>query len=371
MKKCPVCDKTFEDSMRFCQTDGTPLVDVVEEAPEDPFKTMVARPEDDIASAIPPPVDPFKTMVAGSRPREESGDLLQLPEEYDPMKTSVVSPEEMRQQLGAIESKEDSAAGTAPPSPLESMDSPLELDLGESSNAFSEVPPELPKFSEPSLNPPDFGDMSSDASPQVPISSSPFSSEPSAPRNSFGDSPFNQSNEAPIPSPFGDPAKSFEPPPPVYKEPEPPTVLGGNPFDQSPSYGQQSPPVNQSFNPPAQQNEWAPPPAPVAGWQDQGLGPNTPFQPPAATQGQNQTLPIVSLILGIVSICCPIGVLTGPAAIITGLLGMKNVNNNPNQYGGKGLAIAGMIVGGLLFLLSVVWWILQIIGVGIGSLNRF
>ena len=27
MKKCPTCEKTFEDSYRFCQLDGTPLVD--------------------------------------------------------------------------------------------------------------------------------------------------------------------------------------------------------------------------------------------------------------------------------------------------------------------------------------------------------
>ena len=28
MKQCPVCEKTFDDSLRFCQVDGTPLVDL-------------------------------------------------------------------------------------------------------------------------------------------------------------------------------------------------------------------------------------------------------------------------------------------------------------------------------------------------------
>ena len=49
MKRCPTCDKTFDDSLRFCQTDGTPLVD---DAPLDPYKTIVARPGE-IAAAIP------------------------------------------------------------------------------------------------------------------------------------------------------------------------------------------------------------------------------------------------------------------------------------------------------------------------------
>lgn len=387
MRKCPVCDKTFDDSMRFCQTDGTALVDFVEEAPEDPFKTMVARPEDDFASAIPPPVDPFKTMVAGSKPIEESGDLLQLPEEYDAMKTSVVSQSE-RDELGLNEPQAESSGGFAPSTPVGSTDDKSSESSG-SSNVFSPQPPEPPKFSEPSLPPPDFSDMSSyesshdsDAATEVmppesmpssdPFSagSSPFSSEP---KDSWGASPFNKTNEAPIPSPFNDaPQSSYEKPSapvsPPYKEPEPPpTVMGANPFDQPPSFGQQDP-FNQPLQPAAQQNDWTPPPAPVSNWQDQGLGANTPFQPPPpAAQGQNMVLPIISLVFGILSVCCYVSPVTGLVALVTGFLGMKNVNNDPNQYGGKGLAIAGMICGGVFFLVGVVYWILIFIGVAAGS----
>jgi hypothetical protein len=79
MKKCPNCQKEFPDSMRFCQTDGTPLGDPIAEAPaDDPLKTTVVRQED-IFSSI-PPADPFKTMVASSDTTDDSGDLLQLPE---------------------------------------------------------------------------------------------------------------------------------------------------------------------------------------------------------------------------------------------------------------------------------------------------
>jgi hypothetical protein len=39
---------------------------------------------------------------------------------------------------------------------------------------------------------------------------------------------------------------------------------------------------------------------------------------------------------------------------------MKNANNNPSQYGGKTLAIVGMIVGGLLWIVGIAYWIFVI-----------
>ena len=113
---------------------------------------------------------------------------------------------------------------------------------------------------------------------------------------------------------------------------------------------------------PAPVAEWTPPPAPDASWQNQEIGSNTPFQPPpAGTGGQNKTLPIVSLILGIVSLCCYISPLTGIAALITGYLGLKNVKNDPANYGGKGLAVAGMIMGGLFLLVGVLYYLFLIL----------
>ncbi len=56
MKQCPTCQKTFADSMRFCQIDGTPL------------------DEETVQSD-----DPYKTTVGGAPPRfEDDEDLLQL-----------------------------------------------------------------------------------------------------------------------------------------------------------------------------------------------------------------------------------------------------------------------------------------------------
>ncbi len=61
MKKCPNCQKTYDDNMKFCQSDGTPLVVVAEDRPpEDPYKTMVA-------SNIEPPAE----TPAESAPVEE------------------------------------------------------------------------------------------------------------------------------------------------------------------------------------------------------------------------------------------------------------------------------------------------------------
>lgn len=64
---------------------------------------------------------------------------------------------------------------------------------------------------------------------------------------------------------------------------------------------------------------------------------------------RNETLPSISLILGILSVlfmCCyGGGLITGIPAIITGFIGISNANKDPMRYGGKGLAIAGLITG--------------------------
>lgn len=83
-----------------------------------------------------------------------------------------------------------------------------------------------------------------------------------------------------------------------------------------------------------------------------------PFAAPSVFQKQDQTLPVISLILGIfglVLICCYAGFPLGAAAIVTGYLGMSNANKDPMQYGGKGMAIAGMVLGAAGILVTLVW----------------
>ncbi|MDH3492865.1 MAG: DUF4190 domain-containing protein [Acidobacteriota bacterium] len=71
---------------------------------------------------------------------------------------------------------------------------------------------------------------------------------------------------------------------------------------------------------------------------------------------QDKTLPTVSLVLGILSLvlmCCYLGVPLGAGAAITGFIGMSRVNSDPSTFGGKELAIIGMVLGGISFVLSI------------------
>ena len=36
---------------------------------------------------------------------------------------------------------------------------------------------------------------------------------------------------------------------------------------------------------------------------------------------------------------------------------MRNIKADPSLYGGKGLAIAGMVVGGIFFVIGIVYWV--------------
>ena len=288
MKRCPTCDKTFDDNLRFCQADGTPLVDDV---PVDPYKTMVATPAN---------------FAAASGSPAESEDVLDLPAPSDPARTMYASEDEIRAEMAAHD-KVDEQVIDIPP--------------------LTEPPPPPPS----PFSTPDIGSMTT----------------------------------PPIPSPFEERKPStYEPPPaPSFAEPEPvrdePLL---NPFDQP-----QSAPMAQA--------EWTPPPAPDQSWQNQPIGQNTPFQPPpAGSSGLNQTLPIVSLVFGLVSLCCYISPLTGLVALITGFIGLKNVNNDPQHYGGKGLAIAGMVVGGIMFLVGAAYYVIIILayaGMIAGSMFNF
>ncbi len=96
------------------------------------------------------------------------------------------------------------------------------------------------------------------------------------------------------------------------------------------------------------------------------------YRPPTASPqsamqigGKDQTLPTVSIITGglsvVLSLCCYLGALLGPIALITGFIGMKNVNNNPDAYDGKNLAVIGMIAGGVGLAVSLLLLVLGII----------
>ena len=79
----------------------------------------------------------------------------------------------------------------------------------------------------------------------------------------------------------------------------------------------------------------------------------------------DQTLPTVSLVLGIASlifVCCYGGLWLGIPAAVVGFMGMRNADKDPTRYGGRGLAIAGMILGIVTLVMSVLILILGIAG---------
>ncbi len=80
---------------------------------------------------------------------------------------------------------------------------------------------------------------------------------------------------------------------------------------------------------------------------------------------KDQLLPMVSVVSGVagfvLSLCCYAGLLLGPVALITGFIGMKNVNSNPDKFDGKTLAIVGMIAGGIGLVASLLMLIFAVL----------
>jgi len=127
----------------------------------------------------------------------------------------------------------------------------------------------------------------------------------------------------------------YEPPPTQFADDSPPTLVMNQPRVTNPiDWGSSSLAQSQGM-PPAQSPQYG-----MAGF----------------TASKDQTLPMISLILGTISIfmvCCAGGIWLGLPAAIVGFLAMKNVDTNPAKYGGRGMAIAGMVIGIVTFLASM------------------
>lgn len=89
-----------------------------------------------------------------------------------------------------------------------------------------------------------------------------------------------------------------------------------------------------------------------------------------APQEQKSTLAIVSLVCGIVGIvlgcCCCLGPVAGVAAIITGVMNIKK------QAPGKGMAMAGIIMGAISVVLYLIIFIVNMVtGASTALLDSF
>lgn len=75
--------------------------------------------------------------------------------------------------------------------------------------------------------------------------------------------------------------------------------------------------------------------------------------PPALSQiaaPRTAGIAIASLVLGILSITC-LSILAGIPALILGIVALNKVGKSAGMLTGKGLAIAGLVMGGISFLL--------------------
>src|SRR5204863_5625565 len=109
---------------------------------------------------------------------------------------------------------------------------------------------------------------------------------------------------------------------------------------------------------------WSQPAQPPTQWQQpQGQM----YQPYTFPSGPNQTLGIVSLATGAASLtvgwCCSSGLLLGPAAIITGFIALSQNKKDPEHYGGRGLAIGGIVAGAIYLAIYLVIMLIYVISI--------
>ena len=141
----------------------------------------------------------------------------------------------------------------------------------------------------------------------------------------------------------------------IFSADPPPTLVRDMPPSVSPTEqptldmpGRYSPPPVEYIPPPPIQSGWTAPP------------------PPAYPVNPQQSLAVTSLILGIASVtlglCCYFGILTAPISLVLGIVALVQIKNDPKKYGGKGMAIGGIITSGLYF--GILLLIILVYGLG-------
>lgn len=110
-----------------------------------------------------------------------------------------------------------------------------------------------------------------------------------------------------------------------------------------------------SYNEPPNYGTPPPPPGGYGG----GYGGGQPYgQPPygSAQPAGTSVLAIISLVTGILGVLCCNWFVFGIAAAVLGFLGKKEIDEGKKT--GKGLAIAGLVLGIVSIVLGVILWIL-------------
>ena len=88
-----------------------------------------------------------------------------------------------------------------------------------------------------------------------------------------------------------------------------------------------------------------------------------PLPPSGGTQPQTNPLALTGFILGIVSVtfslCC-YGLPFNLVGIVLSAIALAQIRADPQRQGGKGLAIAGLVLSLFSIILSVIWLILAL-----------
>ena len=95
---------------------------------------------------------------------------------------------------------------------------------------------------------------------------------------------------------------------------------------------------------------------------------STPAVFPSASYpaGKTNGFATASLVLGIASIffCCCYGLPFNLLALIFAIIALGQARNNPERYGGQGMAIAGLVLSILSFVLAFLFLISSLLGAG-------
>jgi Domain of unknown function (DUF4190) len=164
------------------------------------------------------------------------------------------------------------------------------------------------------------------------------------------------SYDPPPPGPGQEPeGQGGQPPPPP---PPPPSEPQWNPQSGS-GYGQEGS-GQQGYG--------------QQGYGQQGYGQQPPGYPPPGAPGgygqaptQTSPLAIVSLVLGILGLPCCAFLLLSIGAVVTGFLARKQIQESQGRLKGDGMALAGLILGGVGLVVSVLYWVLVLTGVFNGN----
>lgn len=79
---------------------------------------------------------------------------------------------------------------------------------------------------------------------------------------------------------------------------------------------------------------------------------NSGYYPPAVQNVQINVLALVGFILSVTCMGC------GIVSLVLSIIGLNQINKEPNRYNGKGLAITGIVISVLTIVLGGLWAIL-------------